>query len=803
MGEQQTGASTYKLSLLAWRQQLPKLPGQEAGTTYGVVWSSYPMPAHGSCYVVRFNSPTKVSFVAYVDDQGSVFPVDGPITLAPASRPVFSVAPDESGFSGTVYVRNGHASMRPLSKYRGSFKGTMREVSDAETWNSTRSLTYRPFMASMYLRYCVFDHSYRLDDEPSGISLDMTALPLEQPVDLMGPFAQLPLPDAIDAVVYGVNAQPSPSGVERFARRVLCEIDGARLRDLAQKSSVMLAYIERMDSYYLNFDHAAFSAPEIASLYAVEASINRIHQVLGSLGCAHCAVSSSPSEEACSAYDQAAFAQVTSWVKKLMDQAIAANPWIEPGSVAAHPGGEWDVRTRLASACERLGLIVRLEYDFRFDIRTHEIRIAFTAPQFSSMPASRYDVVEGAWRGCSEDERRQYAEEYASRMVLVLAAAAFSSSLNITRCVVEKRDAVRGASTAVLFDRAEFVARLIPLANELDGAPLSCGTATERLKESATTERMLQEIPLPFHVPPREDERPLPPELQELLLADTVGELEVMEEPDDPYMARFNKLRAIAEADPASAERGYVELIEELEAHCAAAEFMSDRPLITRFCENHVGRILLPILEEDRSVRINRAPDALFFARYELCGMYANAGAYELALPEARKLLDVATTSMQAYTMLVNVLARLERFDEVVDVAKHGLRVAYNRDAIAYLLYRMAFAYWRLGDRETAAACYRLVPRGEQMTPMADEELAQLLSEMGRSERPSFREAAARAEQVGVPVPPSPEAAQQVADATVLLADNGFFYLASRCVYHMWRIMGRDELSVVHRSLLP
>ena len=86
---------------------------------------------------------------------------------------------------------------------------------------------------------------------------------------------------------------------------------------------------------------------------------------------------------------------------------------------------------------------------------------------------------------------------------------------------------------------------------------------------------------------------------------------------------------------------------------------------------------------------------------------------------------------------------------------------------------------------------------------MADEELSQLLAEMGRSERPTLREAAARAEQMGVPVPPSPETTSQVADATVLLTDNGFHYLASRCVYHMWRIMARDELSAVHRSLLP
>ena len=619
----------------------------------------------------------------------------------------------------------------------------------------------------------------------------------------MRPFSRLPLPDAIDAVVYQIGEHERPSGIERFALRVFGEIDVDSLRTLMQRSSIALAYIERMDAYYINFDHTAFSAEEADAIFAVEAAINRLHRVLGMLGFAHCAASASPSEEACSAYDQAAFSGITSWVKRLMDDAISANAWIQPGYIAARPGGEWDVRTRFASACERLGLIVRLEYDYRFDSAARELRVRFGVPQASSMPASRFDVLEGAWVSIDNDERARYATEYANRMVLVLAAAAFSSSLSMRRFVVEKWDALRDASLSVAFDRTEFTTHLMPLASELDGAPLSCETATERLSRSVTPERMQRDIPASLQAAPREDMRPLPRALQDLLLADSIDELEVMEVPDDPYMVRCNELRASAPSDPARAERGYTELIEELEARCAAVEFMSDRPIITRFCENHLGRILLPVLEEDRSVRINRAPDALFFARYELCDLYMGAGAFERALPEARKLLDLATTSMQSYSMLVNVLARLERFQEVIDVAKNGLRVAYDRSSIAYLFYRVAFAYWVLGDRETAMACYRLVPRDEHITPMADEELSQLLAEMGRSERPTLREAAARAEQMGVPVPPSPETASQVADATVLLTDNGFHYLASRCVYHMWRITARDELSAVHRSLLP
>ena len=176
-----------------------------------------------------------------------------------------------------------------------------------------------------------------------------------------------------------------------------------------------------------------------------------------------------------------------------------------------------------------LGLIVRLEYDYRFDSAARELRVRFGVPQASSMPASRFDVLEGAWVSIDNDERARYATEYANRMVLVLAAAAFSSSLSMRRCVVEKWDALRDASLSVAFDRTEFTTHLMPLASELDGAPLSCEAATERLSRSVTPERMQRDIPASLQAAPREDTRPLPRALQDLLLADSIDELEVME----------------------------------------------------------------------------------------------------------------------------------------------------------------------------------------------------------------------------------------------------------------------------------
>ena len=50
-------------------------------------------------------------------------------------------------------------------------------------------------------------------------------------------------------------------------------------------------------------------------------------------------------------------------------------------------------------------------------------------------------------------------------------------------------------------------------------------------------------------------------------------------------------------------------------------------------------------------------------------------------------------------------------------------------------------------------------------------------------------------------MPPVAAVGNQIADAAVQLVDNGFFFLAVRCIYQMWRTMGNDELGALNRSL--
>lgn len=658
-------------------------------------------------------------------------------------------------------------------------------------------------------------------ERDAGASIDFSQTPLEKELQPLEPLSRLPLPDAIEAVRLSCEAAEHPSGIERYIVRVLSEVDDARLRAIAMSHRMALAFITRMDAFYLNFDPAGVSERDRSFLYAVEAALNRIYRVLVALGFGMRPVTSSPSEEACSVYEQAAYANVTSWVERILADAGEENPWARPATVFCAPGGVWDVLTRFATLSEQLGLIVRLDYDVRLEREGRELRIRFVAPSWQSMPATGFDLDEGAWHACTEAERSSQALEYAARMALVLAAAGFASGLAIGRCIVEARDLESGSTHSVSLERERFMAQLSTFASELEGRslsePLTRGTlASFRTADednvgalcagdrpgAAEGERREDEAERVRHRAPEDDRRALSPMLRDLLLADTAHDLAVMEPEDDPYMQRLNALHAQEDVDFADAERGYIALLDELEAQCATRELLSEGPVITRFCESYVGRIELPVFEEDPTVRILRAPDALFFARLALGRMYADAEAYERALDEARKLLDSAPTSMQAHATLVNILAHLERYDEVVEAARHGLRVAFERESIAYLLYRAAFAHWRLGDFEAAAACYRLVRGAGKTDALAEQELRMLLEEVGRNEPPTIEEALACLRSRGMVCAPWSDGFRRIVDAAVLLADNGFYFLAGRCVHAMWHVLGRDELGVVSRALL-
>ena len=807
---------TYKLRFLDPKKRFPSMPEQPAGRSYGVVWKVFGEDPKESCYVVEFVGKSHISLLGYVSVSGEVYKVDGPVQKVPLPKsPDMKLVLDESDSSvGEILVRGANGAMRACARTAGSPEGAMREQSDHETWNSSRALPYGEFMASMFLRYVIFADPKKalantvpadeLDEGIKNTANKIKLVKLPEPVEVFLGFNTAPLPDAIETLLYRVDHADNPSGIERYAAALMSEVDLPRLRTIAAKSEMGLARIDRSKLFYLNFDRSLLDQDEIDMLLAIECRLNRLSGILERIGAGLAPAASSPSLEGCALFDAWHIAKTTSDVPRLLDTASSDNPWGKPGTVACQPGGEWDVRTRFARAVEALNVVTRLDYTYRANVAEGIMLVRFGRSVVDAMPQREYDAQDDAWREVDEPKRAAWATEHDARVALTLAAACFAAGASITRCYVQiaATDGEQGERIIAKysFGRAAYLANCVPAAKNFESMDMDDMPCKRMLEayESAAPDAI---EPAEVHARPRDDHRSLPPALRDLLLADTADELEVMEEGDDPYVARVAELRERAKVDRAGAFEGFYRLVEELEAKCAVAELLATGPVQTLFCDNQLVRMVLPVMEEDRSVRILRAPDALYFAQHEICSFYADQEDFERALPEVRHLYDLARSSMQSHFALINVLARLERYDEVIEVARHGLRIASDRSAIGYLFYRLAFAYWNCDQLELALACYRLVPRGEESGSNALEEMQGLMNEMGVNEPPTFEEAVETISKAGLELPPVPAVSNQLADAAVQLVDNGFFFLARVCIFQMWRTMGNDELGSLSRSL--
>lgn len=805
-------ASTIKLPLLFRKRRLPALPGQPDGASYGIVSHIRPEPAASHGYVVEYLRGSRARILACITDDGRAFQTDAPIAEFPERAADLSIATEGQPDRGGIFTRAPAGGHRRIGAF-ATVAGLFRTDGDG-SWQEERGLPYREFLAALYLRFCAFApesgrtgiSTFAAAPEEGAIPADIALERLERPVELFEGFRSLPLADAIEALLFRIDAQEEPSGIERYARRVLAPFDLARLRELSQRQDVSLARIERTSSFYIIFDRPRASSSDMAFMLALETALNRLSGILDVIGSGLEPLRSSPSEEGCSLIDQRILRSSGDAAGSVFDLVRQPNAWGAPGTVESEAGGEWDVRTRMAHLLEGMDLHASLECRFRYDSARAAIGVEFAAPSARMLTSEVYDAREGAWRPIDGDVSRAMADELAHRMALSLAAAGFAAGVAIRRCIVRTRPLDGEGELVLAFSRAAFLATQLPLARELDRRSLASGFLRDALGSSAAAPEG-PELAI-FSPPsdgraadPRHDRRPLPPVLRDMLLADTADELEVMEDEDDPFMRRVAALHELAARDRAGAVEGLRALTEELQARCAAAEALADGPAVSRYSDGYFARMLLGLDEEDRRRRIIRAPDALYHAQMEVAALLSRSERFEEAVVEARRLVDMAPTSSGAHFALINALARLERYDEVIEVVRHGLSVAFERDAAEYYFYRMAFAYWHRGDRETALACYRMVPAHGGIGESAMTEMRQLMAEMGRSGPPSEAEARERLALMEISVPPIARVHAFLSDAAVLLCDNGFLFLAARCCFEMWRSQGDDELGMVCKSL--
>lgn len=668
------------------------------------------------------------------------------------------------------------------------------------------------------------------EGEPQGNAPENAALPAQGRTtrDVLAEFTATPLPDAIDGLLFRVSmadpADPaSSSGFDAYAARLLSEAEAPNLRAIAVEHPVELRRLNTTGLFWSIFDDSTISAGNRGTILRVESVLDRLALISKILeGDEGTAYVSATTEGACSELDWQVLRSIANDANEYLTAADRDNKLNAQYGTTGTRGGNWDLSTRLAAACEAMVLPFRLEYRFACDAATGTIVTDVSLPTPDVFPKSRFNGATGQWVDCTA-QRPAAAAAYALRLAALIAAAAFGTSVGITRVVVNGREgSIAGPTVLSLeFGRIPFTMGAMAKirSGEFSAPATECDPAALfdmlRLTQFAAdiddggnlqpVEPVTVELSVPF-TPVAEDTRPVPEDLRGVLHADIVSDLDVMSEQDADLAARY---RAIMEEKDDSLLLAVAQL-EDIVAETsteATADVVADdlaqpaEPWRVLHCENVFARYLTSLVESDPSVRYVRASDIGQAARSSLSRIYRDMGDLDAAEAQARACIELAPTSAPAYNDLITCFAEGDHYDRIIDVAREALRVAVTGNDIAYVYYRLAFAYWQTGRLPEALACYLRVPESSPMGEAALRERNDLVSEMGNSVPGSDWDPTACLRTAGVPLAPLDDVMEVVGRALIELVDASMPLAAAPLASLVASTQRNDILHAVAASL--
>lgn len=668
------------------------------------------------------------------------------------------------------------------------------------------------------------------EGEPQGNAPENAALPAQGRTtrDVLAEFTATPLPDAIDGLLFRVSmadpADPaSSSGFDAYAARLLSEAEAPNLRAIAVEHPVELRRLNTTGLFWSIFDDSTISAGNRGTILRVESVLDRLALISKILeGDEGTAYVSATTEGACSELDWQVLRSIANDANEYLTAADRDNKLNAQYGTTGTRGGNWDLSTRLAAACEAMVLPFRLEYRFACDAATGTIVTDVSLPTPDVFPKSRFNGATGQWVDCTA-QRPAAAAAYALRLAALIAAAAFGTSVGITRVVVNGREgSIAGPTVLSLeFGRIPFTMGAMAKirSGEFSAPATECDPAALfdmlRLTQFAAdiddggnlqpVEPVTVELSVPF-TPVAEDTRPVPEDLRGVLHADIVSDLDVMSEQDADLAARY---RAIMEEKDDSLLLAVAQL-EDIVAETsteATADVVADdlaqpaEPWRVLYCKNVFARYLTSLVESDPSVRYVRASDIGQAARSSLSRIYRDMGDLDAAEAQARACIELAPTSAPAYNDLITCFAEGDHYDRIIDVAREALRVAVTGNDIAYVYYRLAFAYWQTGRLPEALACYLRVPESSPMGEAALRERNDLVSEMGNSVPGSDWDPTACLRTAGVPLAPLDDVMEVVGRALIELVDASMPLAAAPLASLVASTQRNDILHAVAASL--
>lgn len=635
------------------------------------------------------------------------------------------------------------------------------------------------------------------------------------PGEVLAPFLEAALPDAIDELAFrvsmGVSEGSAPiTGFERYAARLLDEAGASRLRPIAAEHPLEAVRLDSTGLFWLHFDGSELTADQLERVLATEAALNRLALVEGALAAKP---DEAVTEERCSLEDWRLIRSVADGAQALLDKSAPSNERLSQGDARAPRGGNWDVLTCLAGRCEEERLPFRLTYRLDAEVRTGTMAVCFVAPNPAFFPASRWDEAAAQWVDAA-DERPAAAAACTLRLAVLVAAAALGTSVGISRVVVNAREGSFEGPVVLgcEFERMPFMMRTLgaiergelaaddDLEGLLAAAAPSCWAAKAgedgRLEAVEALDAGLPERRIPME----EDDRPLPEDLARLLHADTVRELDVLSVQDAALTERFDAIMEDSDDAPLLAIAQLEELLSSLEEKDRAACEAAGRPLEPLYCQGAFARYLISLACDDEARRFYRVADMSYAARSTLVHLYLELGDEEAALAQARACVALAPSSPSAYQALVTALVAQDDYAGVVDAEKRALRVAVSPDEVFYAYYRLAYAFWRTGQRDLALACYLRVPPFASVGEMAATEREELMAEMSGVDLEDFdRDAVLRGS--GVPLAPSKEALDIMAEAAIRFCEASMPLAAGPGASVLGTIQHDDALTALAISM--
>lgn len=410
---------------------VPPVPGasDEPGS-YGFVSRGLPTPGTGGSYVVALPDELTVRVLAYIDPYGRVFSASEALTVPPARQPELSFAryADQASSAreeqGCVYVHDKDGK-REVAQYRSA--GGCYALFD--TWYDfgpyAGGLPYDHAMARAYL---AFVH------RPS---LGAPALPER---GLESVFERLrgdkPLAALRSIVLDARKAEDDPAFRPPALARCLAQwledagLDDLKGRDAGDEPVRLVRTSRYADTYYVAVDDEEAQIPA-RTIWALEAALNRFLLIKEAFG------------------ERAAFAtdvDCARWDAYLIETAAVQRPQLDRAVDAPEgkEGGEWDARSRIAAAIERLRLPFRIDASFRLDTAAGAVAFDVTVPDASLMPAWLWiEGVEpdmpGSWVEADRETRDAQARRYALHLGLALASIAFEAIVSASRVDVTVR----------------------------------------------------------------------------------------------------------------------------------------------------------------------------------------------------------------------------------------------------------------------------------------------------------------------------------------------------------------------------